>query len=209
MKILKKLNKVKLQLALLMSLLWLSSCALTQKNNEVLLLMKTNKGDVEIALYPDKAPLTVANFLKYIDAGHFNAGTFYRVVRFDNDNGAPKISVIQGGARPGSKDWPAIALETTEQTGVMHLDGTLSMARAEPNTATSAFFICIGPQPSLDFGGKRAKDGLGFAAFGRVVKGMDIVKAINNIRQAKPTDNAYMKGQMLLQPVIIESFGRL
>lgn len=171
--------------------------------------MNTTMGEVEMELYQDKAPVSVANFLRYIDAQAFDGGSFYRVVRLDNDNGNPKISVIQGGANAGFKDFPAIKLETTQQTGIKHLDGTLSMARADPDTATSAFFICVGEQPGLDFGATRAKDGLGFAAFGRVTKGMDVVRAINNIRKAKPTDYAYMKGQMLAEPVVIISIRRL
>jgi peptidyl-prolyl cis-trans isomerase A (cyclophilin A) len=177
-------------------------------NKDISISMATEFGDIEIQLYLSKAPVSVTNFLSYVDAGHFDGGTFYRVVRADNDNGSPQITVIQGDVREGSKQWPAIKLETTEQTDIKHRDGTLSMARGAPDSATSVFFICVGPQPSLDFGGIRNTDGKGFAAFGRVVRGMEVVRKINEIRQAKDVDDDYMKGQMLAKPVVIERVKR-
>ncbi|MBC3767703.1 peptidylprolyl isomerase [Neptunicella marina] len=167
--------------------------------------MTTNMGAVELNLYEDKAPKTVANFIKYIEAGAFNQGQIYRVVRKDNDNGSPKIEVIQGGANPEFKDFEPVELETTQQTGLRHLDGTISMARDTPNTATSAFFICIGNQPSLDFAGQRNKDGQGFAAFGQVTKGMSVIKKIHQITATEKSEDAYTAGQILAEPVVIES----
>jgi peptidyl-prolyl cis-trans isomerase A (cyclophilin A) len=157
----------------------------------------TRLGVIEAELFADKAPDTVANFLKYVDAGHYADGQFHRTVKIEPDNQPNhevKIEVIQGGANPkfDAQAWPAIPLERTRDTGLKHLDGTLSMARAGPDTATSDFFICIGPQPELDFGGKRNPDGQGFAAFGRVTKGLDLVRRI----QTAPAD-----GQKL-NPVI-------
>ena len=149
--------------------------------------------------------MSVSNFIRYIEAGAFSNGRFYRVVRLDNDNGSPKIEVIQGGANTEFKDFAAIPLETTKQTGITHLDGVLSMARGAPDTATSEFFICIGAQPSLDFGGLRNPDGQGFAAFGRVTKGMHIVRKIHLIRDALEVEDNYVKGQMLAQPVTISN----
>lgn len=175
----------------------------------VKVIMSTSMGDIEIELYQQQAPVTVDNFLRYVDANVYNGGTFYRVVRADNDNGNPQITVIQGDVVKDGKQWPAIELETTKQTGVKHLDGTLSMARNGLVTATSSFFICVGSQPSLDFGGKRVGDGMGFAAFGRVVKGMDVVRRINEIKQAKAEEDPYLKGQMLAHPVVIRSAKRL
>ncbi|MCF2947777.1 peptidylprolyl isomerase [Paraglaciecola aquimarina] len=166
-------------------------------------IIQTNLGYIQIELYADKAPITVNNFIRYIQAGAFNSGRFYRVVRLDNDNGAPKIEVIQGGADPEFKDYSPIPLETTKQSGIKHLDGTLSMARGEPNSATSMFFICVGAQPSLDFGGTRNPDGQGFATFGKVIKGMDIVKKIHQIKDALEVEDDYVKGQMLAKPVKI------
>jgi peptidyl-prolyl cis-trans isomerase A (cyclophilin A) len=163
------------------------------------LRLTTELGVIEAELLADQAPATVANFLKYVDAGHYTGGVFHRTVKLKPDNqpgNAVKIEVIQGGVNPdfAEKDWPAIALERTRNTGLKHLDGTLSMARAGPDTATSDFFICIGDQPALDFGGQRNPDGQGFAAFGRVTKGLDIVKKI----QMAPAD-----GQKLTPPVRI------
>jgi peptidyl-prolyl cis-trans isomerase A (cyclophilin A) len=169
------------------------------------LRLTTELGVIEAELLADQAPATVANFLKYVDAGHYTGGVFHRTVKLKPDNqpgNAVKIEVIQGGVNPdfAEKDWPAIALERTRNTGLKHLDGTLSMARAGPDTATSDFFICIGDQPELDFGGKRNPDGQGFAAFGRVTKGLDIVKKI----QTAPAD-----GQKLTPPVRILKIERL
>ena len=168
-------------------------------------VITTPLGKIEIELYSEQAPMTVTNFIRYIKAGAFDGGRFYRVVRLDNDNGSPKIEVIQGGANEEFKDFAAIPLETTKQTSIKHLDGVLSMARGAPDTATSEFFICIGPQPSLDFGGLRNPDGKGFAAFGRVTNGMDIVKQIHQIRQALEVEDDYVKGQMLAKPVSISN----
>jgi len=167
--------------------------------------LTTALGVIEAELYADKAPATVANFLKYVDAGRYTGGQFHRTVTLHPDNqpnNTVKIEVIQGGVNPdfAEKDWPAIALERTRDTGVQHLDGTLSMARAGPDTATSDFFICVGAQPELDFGGKRNPDGQGFAAFGRVTKGLEIVTKIQS---------ASADGQKLTPPVRILKIERL
>jgi len=131
-----------------------------------------------------KAPVTVANFLRYVDKGAYMDGAFHRAVTLANQpNDSVKIQVIQGGAnrqRDAALRFPPIPLERTSVTGLRHRDGTLSMARAGPNTATSDFFICVGDQPSLDFGGHRNLDGQGFAAFGQVTAGMEIVRAIQS-----------------------------
>jgi peptidyl-prolyl cis-trans isomerase A (cyclophilin A) len=163
----------------------------------------TNLGNIKIDLYPQQAPITVANFVRYIQAGAYEGGSFYRVVRLDNDNGSPKIEVIQGGAAPNFTEFDPIVLEDTEQTGIDHTDGVLSMARGEPNSATQAFFICIGAQPALDKGALRNPDGQGFAAFGRVISGMDIVRTIHQNRDAIDVDDPYIQGQILSEPVTI------
>ena len=150
--------------------------------------LETSMGAIHFDLYADKAPKTVANFLKYIDAGIYNGGSFYRVVHMQNqEQNDVKIEVIQGGisTKEGAKQFDPIPLERTRDTGLKHLDGTLSMGRVEPDTATSEFFICINDQPSLDFGGKRNPDGQGFAAFGQVTKGMDVVRAIQKVETDK------------------------
>jgi peptidyl-prolyl cis-trans isomerase A (cyclophilin A) len=201
-------------LVYIVAIYWVSIAVTAQENKNMAngveqAILMTDLGPIEIDLYVKQAPKSVANFISYIEAGAFDSGRFYRVVRLDNDNGAPKIEVIQGGANTTFTDFAPISLETTQQTGIQHLDGVLSMARGEPNTATSEFFICIGPQPSLDFGGMRNPDGQGFAAFGRVTKGMDIVKKIHLIREALTVEDSYVKGQMLANPVLIRSIKRI
>ena len=153
--------------------------------------IKTELGSIMAELYPDKAPITVANFIKYIENHKFDSASFYRIVRMDNQpNNDVKIEVIQGGISYNRSvtSYPPIEHETTEKTGILHKDGVLSMARVGPGTATAEFFICIGDQPSLDFGGKRNPDGQGFATFGKVTKGMDIVKKI----QQREDKNQYL-----------------
>jgi peptidyl-prolyl cis-trans isomerase A (cyclophilin A) len=165
-------------------------------------VMTTPLGEIVVELYPEKAPVTVANFLRYVDEKRFDEAKFYRVVRPDNQpDRKVKIEVVQGGLgfEPTDKELPPIPHETTKTTGVLHKDGALSMARAEPGTASSEFFICVGDQPELDFGGRRNPDGQGFAAFGRVVKGMDVVRKI----QLLPDED-----QMLKAPVKITKFVR-
>ena len=162
--------------------------------------IKTTYGDIIVELYPDKAPKTVANFLKYVDEGLYTNGIFFRVTTPENEaNRGVKIQVIQGGKSKG-KDYDPIEIETTDKTGVTHVDGAISMARSGPNTATSSFFICINAQPELDFNGKRNPDGYGFAAFGKVTQGMEVVKKIQSGKN---------KNQLLLEPVIIKSIKRI
>ncbi len=146
-------------------------------------MIRTGLGDITLEIYVDKAPITAGNFLKYVRENRLQGAVFYRVVREDNQpHNKVKISVIQGGLMADTdtpeKNLPPIAHETTAQTGILHKDGVISMARLEPGTATSEFFICVGDQPELDFGGKRNPDGQGFAAFGRVIKGMEVVHRI-------------------------------
>ncbi len=181
-------------------MLLLSVLAMISAHAAPLVRLHTELGVIEVELATDQAPITVANFLKYVAAGRYSGGQFYRTVRREPDNqphNSVKIEVIQGGVNPAcsGKDWPPIPLERTRDTGLKHLDGTISMARNGPDTATSDFFICLGDQPELDFAGRRNPDGQGFAAFGRVTKGLDIVKKI----QTAPAD-----GQKLTPPICIE-----
>jgi len=174
------------------------ACAQTG-DGMVRVVLETERGEIEIALDARHAPATTANFLRYVDRGFYDGGVFHRTVKLDPDNQPKnkiKIEVIQGGinAARAKEDGPAIPLERTSVTGLRHLDDTISMARDGPDTATSDFFICVGDQPALDFGGQRNPDGQGFAAFGRVVRGMDVVRAIQNA----PAD-----GQSLKPPIKI------
>ena len=152
-----------------------------QNRGVVPVVIQTEFGDIEANIDTAKAPITAANFLKYVDAGLYVDSSFSRTVKPDNQpNDAVKIEVVQArlSSDANKKGFPAISLERTNITGILHKDGTLSMARGGPDSATSSFFICVGDQPSLDFGGKRNADGQGFAAFGQVTKGMDIVRKI-------------------------------
>lgn len=162
----------------------------------------TSFGTIELEIYKDKAPITSKNFLDHVDHGTFKEAYFYRVVRMDNQaNNDIKIEVIQGGLFFNSivDQIPTIAHETTKETGIFHTDGVISMARNKPGSASSEFFICVGDQPNLDYGSMRNTDGQGFAAFGKVMKGMNIVKQI----QAQK-DN----GQMLIEKIKILSLKR-
>ena len=142
--------------------------------------IRTALGELVVEVDVDRAPVTARNFLRYVDARRYDGGAFHRRVTTSPDNqprNAVKIDVVQAGAAAG-KDFPPIALERTRDTGLSHLDGAVSMARDGPDTATSDFFVCVGAQPALDHGGLRNPDGQGFAAFGRVVRGMDVVRRI-------------------------------
>jgi len=147
--------------------------------HDVRLRIETEMGAIDAELYGTRAPITVCNFLRYLRAGLFDGGQFVRTVRPENQGDKPvKISVIQADIRDGGKAFAPIPMERTVTTTIHHVDGAISMPRGDPDTATSGFFISVGDQPSLDFGGKRNPDGQGFAAFGRVIRGMDAVKHI-------------------------------
>lgn len=164
-------------------------------------IIETELGNLEVEVDSIRAPVTAANFLRYVDLGFYRFGRFHRTVGPGNQPDNPvRIAVVQAGLDSlRVKDFPPIPLERTSSTGLRHKDGTISMARLGPATATSDFFICIGDQPSLDFGGKRNPDGQGFAAFGRVMLGMDIVRKIHT---------APAKGQRLEPPVRIVGMRR-
>jgi cyclophilin family peptidyl-prolyl cis-trans isomerase len=161
-------------------------------------LIQTALGDIEVELDAEHAPATTENFLRYALEGFYSDGIFHRTVTAANQTTAPvKIEVIQASGNPAREKefFSPIPLERTRDTGLKHLDGTISMARDGPDSARDEFFICIGDQPELDFGGTRNPDGQGFAAFGRVVKGMDVVRKIHEL----PAD-----GQKLTPPVPIQ-----
>jgi peptidyl-prolyl cis-trans isomerase A (cyclophilin A) len=167
----------------------------------VLVTIETSIGSIDVEIDATHAPITAANFLKYVDAKMYDGGRFHRAVRLDNQ--ARKdvlIQVIQGGRSPEQaktiKGFGPIALERTSVTTLKHVDGAISMARGNTaDSASSDFFLCIGENASLDFAGPRAEDGQGFAAFGRVIRGMEIVRRI----QAGATNDR----EQLLEPVAI------
>lgn len=185
--------------ALLAALLMVVAISAPAGQNPVVYI-RTELGVIVVEVDQVKAPVTAANFLRYVDAKRYEGAVFHRTVILTNQpTDAVKIEVIQGGELPAERDFAPIPLERTSVTGLKHLDGTISMARDAPDSATSSFFICLGDQPELDFGGKRNRDGQGFAAFGRVVYGMNTVKKIHQ---------SPCQGQLLKPPIKILSAGR-
>jgi peptidyl-prolyl cis-trans isomerase A (cyclophilin A) len=165
--------------------------------------LTTALGAIDLAIDVARAPVSAANFLRYVDAGLYDGSRFHRTVRPDNETRKDvAIEVVQAGIPPEreSEGFAPIPLERTQATGLQHLDGTLSMARDGADTATSDFFICIGDQPGLDFGGARQPDGQGFAAFGQVLRGMEIVRRIHA---------SHADGQTLHPPIAILTARRI
>jgi len=169
-----------------------------------MVLMHTDLGDITLEIYKDQAPVTAANFLAHVENGHYTNSIFYRVVRLDNQSQSKvKIEVIQGGLfRDEVLDTiTPIRHESTQETGILHSDGVISMARMNPGSASTEFFICIGDQPSLDYEGDRNPDGQGFAAFGKVVKGMDVVREI----QVQADEGQYLKEHVKIRGISLIS----
>lgn len=147
------------------------------------IIIRTSAGDFEIEVYLRQAPKTAGAFLSYVDSGFYRNASFYRVLNADNQpTGSSGSRLIQGGLwktdHARAVSLPGIPHETTRQTHLLHTDGTISLARGAPGTGTTEFFICIGDQPGFDFGGENNPDGQGYAAFGKVVRGMDVVRTI-------------------------------
>jgi peptidyl-prolyl cis-trans isomerase A (cyclophilin A) len=184
---------------------------------EVLVRVETAFGSIDIAVDTKRAPITAGNFLKYVDGGFYDGGRFHRATRPDNYTPVlpdkPAMEIIQGGINPEKRRdaFPPIPLERTSVTGLKHVIGTVSMARTpQADSARSDFFICLDDQPSLDFGGRRFDDAQGGGAFGRVVKGMDVVRRIQQQPVAK--DASTPSGtltQRLDPPVTITRLARI
>ena len=157
------------------------ACHQTEYKNPHIVI-NTQLGNIEVELFPHQAPKTVAAFLSYIDSGFYNKASFYRVLKTEELPTANNTGIIQGGiwqTNPGKKiTIRGIEHETTKQSGLTHQSGSISLARTTPGTGNTEFFICIGDQSPLDFGRRGTEDGQGFAAFGKVFKGMDIVRKI-------------------------------
>ena len=165
--------------------------------------METNLGNIILEIDTVNAPVTATNFLNHVCKGSYNNAIFYRVVKMDNQQGSDiKIEVIQGGIFEDEAidEYRPIPHETTQETGLKHRNGAISMARAQPGTASTEFFICIGDQPELDYGGRRNPDGQGFAAFGRVVKGMEVVRHIQQL----PEEGQYLKKPVTILNAVIK-----
>lgn len=162
--------------------------------------LQTGQGLIVVELEDRKAPITTANFLRYVDTLKFNGGSFYRAAR---TVGMPTHGSIQAGPSPYARHFPAIAHEPTSKTGLRHKAGTISLTRNAPGTATSDFFICASDLPYLDAHPGEPGDNQGFAAFGHVVEGMAVVRKILAMHTSKTAPVPAMKGQMLDPPVPI------
>lgn len=185
-------NKSMFRRLFIFSFCFIAACSSPKYKNPHIVI-ETKYGDIEVELYPDQAPKTVAAFLSYIDSGYYKNATFYRVLRDDEQpSDAPKSELIQGGIWKTnyalSEKISGIPHEPTNQTKILHKNGTISLARQAPGTGNTEFFICVGDQPGLDYGGANNADGQGYAAFGKVVKGMNVVR---NIYDAPEEDGAF------------------
>ena len=183
------------------SVLFVLFSTAAQVPENVVVVFDTEKGTIEVEVDGVHAPATAANFLKYVDAGFYDGGSVNRSVRPDNTvRHDVEIQVIQFQIDPARRreQFPPIPIERTSVTGLRHVDGALSMARSGPDTATASFSIVIGDQPEMNFGGRRNADGQGFAVFGRVIRGMEVVKAI----QSSPTGSEGPYGTESLMPPI-------
>lgn len=183
----------------------LSGPVLAQEGT-VKVAIKSSKGVITLQLEAAKVPITTRNFLRYVDAKLFDRSSFYRTSHVPN---APDRGLIEGGLRGDPKKvFKPVAHESTVKTGLTHKDGTVSMARRGPGTATADFFILVGDQPGFDAdpSGQGHKDG--FAAFGQVIDGMDVVHAIFGGKVSPTAGVGAMKGEMLSPPVTILSIRR-
>lgn len=177
---------------------------LTACGGPEVVVLETQMGDIAIEVYEDKAPVSSADFLYHIDNGLYDGEGFYRVVRPDTDPRGMNMQLIQGGLLSLVPVTQAIDHETTAMTGLSHTDGMVSIARDAPGTGSAAyFFITIGDNSFLDFGGERNPDGQGYAVFGKVVSGMDVVKSIQALDSTGLASEDATKGQYLKDPIKI------
>jgi peptidyl-prolyl cis-trans isomerase A (cyclophilin A) len=161
--------------------------------------METSAGRIVIEVETEKAPITAANFLKYVDERRFDGTSFYRAMQ-----AGPGAGLVQGGTNNDpQRTLPPIAHEPTTVTGLSHIDGAVSMARYDPGTATGDFFVSVGPTPSYDAGRPFSIDAHGFAVFGRVVQGMEVVRAILTAPTSPTEGEGFMRGQMLEPKITI------
>ena len=181
----------------------LAACG-SKIDNSPNVILETSLGAIEIEVYPEKAPLSAGDFLNYVDRKYYHGQGFYRVVRADNDPRQMGMSLIQGGRLNIESIGAPIAHETTKMTGLRNNAGSVAIAREEPGTGSAAFFfINIDDNNFLDEGGERNPDGQGYAVFGKVVAGMDVVKKIQALDVAQESDDERTQGQFLKEPVII------
>ncbi|MDE3264616.1 MAG: peptidylprolyl isomerase [Acidobacteriota bacterium] len=189
--------------------------ACQSEENTVGVVLETDLGEVEVRVYPDRAPISANNFLAWVEGGHYEDAAFYRVTRPYNTTGPSPHQVVQGGllgeamrrgesSPPGGGPIPPIAHETTDTTGILNERGTIAYARLEPGTADSEFFFNVADNPALDTGNTtRQPDGQGYATFGRVVRGIEILEEIQGLSTLTEAGSEVTRGQMLEQPVVI------
>jgi peptidyl-prolyl cis-trans isomerase A (cyclophilin A) len=190
------------RLALLLSAMFVACTAAPDPSPNVIL--ETALGDIEVEVYPNKAPLSAGDFLAHVDAGDYDGQGFYRVVHAGNDPRSMGMSLIQGGRLDSEMVRDPIAHERTTDSGMSNVRGTISIARDEPGTGSAAyFFINIGDNTFLDTGGSRNPDGEGYAVFGTIVRGMDVVEAIQSQDASGESDVGVTQGQILADPVKI------
>ncbi len=183
-----------------LTLLALTACTDHRPN----VMLDTDLGEIEVEVYLDKAPISAGDFLRYVDEGYYDGQGFYRTVRDDNDPRGMGMSLIQGGRLDFEPIGNTIPHEPTSNTGLSNISGTLSIARDTPGTGSAAFFfINIGDNHFLDYGGERNPDGQGYAVFGEVVSGMDVVRAIQAQEAEAETDSPFTEKQFLTTPVTI------
>lgn len=167
----------------------------------------TSEGSILLELEKERAPITAGNFLRYVDSKRFDNATFYRAVAVP---GAPELGLVQGGTKyDPKKTFPPIAHEPTSKTGIKHVDGTISMGRNTPGTAAGDFFIVVGDMSYMDANPAAPGDNAGYAAFGRVIEGMDVVKKILAAPRSPTLGDGVMKGQMLAPTIRIISARRV
>ena len=168
--------------------------------------LQTAEGPIVLELEKERAPVTTANFLRYVDQKRFDGATFYRAMKLTPDGA---YGLIQGGTRGDPKrTLKPVAHEPTSKTGLSHTDGAVSMARGAPGSAAGDFFISIGALTSLDADPSKPGDNQGFAVFGRVVEGMDVVRKIMGAPTSPTEGEGVMKGQMIAAPIKIVSARR-
>lgn len=168
-------------------------------------LIKTNHGDMLVELEAERAPITANNFLRYVDTKAYDGGRFYRAAR---DANYPKEGTIVGAPNPKVHAFPPIRHESTTKTGLRHKAGTISLGRFDPGTATNNFFICASDEPYLDAHPGAPGDNLGYAAFGQVIEGMDVVAKILSLPTDGKTQFKEQRGEWLKPPVPILSMRR-
>ena len=198
----KSINMLRLIFLLLIG----SVSAEENKSPEDVVILETTLGTISIKLFHDTAPISSADFLRYVKQDLYQNEGFYRVVREDNDHGEPKIDIIQGGLLDDKEGLSPVAHETTKKTGLAHKRGAVSLARGEVGSGSAAyFFIVVKDSPGLDFGENRNLDKQGFAVFAEVIKGMEIVDRIYQTPKSELKGEGYLHGQILKSPILISS----